>query len=450
MHRRALLSLAAILSLTGCTALLPGHGEISAEEFTRRAREIPGVTGVTVGGDDWAVAFEPSLAVDALAELSRRMFELVNEVRLPGSARVHLSAGAFTAPVLRRGGGRPSAAPEMRWVRWLDGAPAHGAVTIDESRATVPVDGDPLEWTQALVARHPKVMDGAVVRVVSKGSEVNLAAGSARDVADLQSLSKALSGSGATFVDAFLDGVPSVELGVADRAQAKDVVRRLTAAFPDTERLELKLTTADGPGWRGRLRNVAQLVDASSGLAAAVAATGANLRSVDRDAVIEVPGADVLDKVVALLASPAWTGDPNATVSIRLKDNPNDSVMPAKDWAVAGPILSAALRAGLPLTRITSGSGPKPTQFRFSFMQQQSGPDLTTAEGYRPIIDVLRAHPWEGETQVGLDYDDILLFRSTAKGRARDAYFARHGARTRKPHGWASDFLKAWDATATE
>ena len=51
--------------------------------------------------------------------------------------------------------------------------------------------------------------------------------------------------------------------------------------------------------------------------------------------------------------------------------------------------------------------------------------------------------------QIELAYDDHLIFWSTDRGTAQDAYFALHGAKSREPNGWALDFLRAWDASAT-
>ncbi|MDN5564831.1 MAG: L,D-transpeptidase, partial [Luteococcus sp.] len=151
--------------------------------------------------------------------------------------------------------------------------------------------------------------------------------------------------------------------------------------------------------------------------------------------VIELPDGDVLSKVVALLASPAWTPGPQSSVSIKVRKG-HQSNTTAEVWQEAGPLLADALRAGLTSTRVTGGRGGRHTRrFDVSFDQSNNLPDLTTPEGYGRIIEVLRRHRWQGEAQIELAYDDHLIFWSTDRGTAQDAYFALHGAKSREPNG---------------
>ena len=86
--------------------------------------------------------------------------------------------------------------------------------------------------------------------------------------------------------------------------------------------------------------------------------------------------------------------------------------------------------------------------FDIEFQAPSGGPNLKSEEGYRRIVEVLRAHQWEGRAEIQLAYDEYLLFWSTADGKAEDAYNALHGAKQREPYGWGKDFLELWDSTA--
>ena len=61
---------------------------------------------------------------------------------------------------------------------------------------------------------------------------------------------------------------------------------------------------------------------------------------------------------------------------------------------------------------------------------------------------MLRAHDYPGRLQIGLSEGDHLIFWSEATGEAEDPYFALHDAETREIHGWAQEFIDAWNATA--
>lgn len=240
-----------------------------------------------------------------------------------------------------------------------------------------------------------------------------------------------------------------MELRVRARLHALTTVGHLLARCPRPADVRAQLTTVAGDSWRGQLDELRAVIDSSRGLAGAVAATGANLASSGDYLVIEVPDGDVLDKGVALLASPAWTPGPESPVSISVRNGQNSNTT-AEVWQEVGPLLADALRVGLTSTRVTGGrGGTHNRRFDIAFDQSEKLPDLTTPEGYGRIIDVLRRHRWQGEAQIELSYDDHLLFWSTDTGKAQDAYFALHGAKSRKPTGWAVDFLRAWDASAT-
>lgn len=240
-----------------------------------------------------------------------------------------------------------------------------------------------------------------------------------------------------------------MELRVRARLHALTTVGHLLARFANPADVRAQLTTVAGDSWRGQLDELRAVIDSSRGLAGAVAATGANLASSGDYLVIEVPDGDVLDKGVALLASPAWTPGPQSSVSIKVRKG-HQSNTTAEVWQEAGPLLADALRAGLTSTRVTGGRGGRHTRrFDISFDQSNNLPDLTTPEGYGRIIEVLGRHRWQGEAQIELAYDDHLIFWSTDRGTAQDAYFALHGAKSREPNGWALDFLRAWDASAT-
>lgn len=423
---------------------------MTADEFSRRAQGIRGVTAVDTTGDEWSLGFSSSLAVDGLKAVSDGVFALVNSVELPGRPDITLVSGKVRAQVGRTDvSGRPPTAPELRWVRWIDGTRPVRSMLIEERLARVSVDVDPMAWLRPLVARRPGVEKYSGLRVSHGQVHASIGLGEPGAAAGFTAINRAVTDSGATLLSANLGSESGVELRVGDRRHALATVDHLLARCPRPADVRVRLETRTGDGWRGRLDAVRAVVDSSRGLAAAVARTGANLHSSGEYTVIELPDGDVLSKVAALLASPAWTPGPQSSVSIKVRKG-HQSNTTAEVWQEAGPLLADALRAGLASTRVTGGRGGRHTRrFDISFDQSNNLPDLTTPEGYGRIIEVLRRHHWQGEAQIELAYDDHLIFWSTDRGTAQDAYFGLHGAKSREPNGWALDFLRAWDASAT-
>lgn len=450
MNRRALLTGLAALAAAGCRRGTASRESVTPEEFSRRAKEIRGVTTVGTAGDGLTVGFNSALTADGLKALSDAVFTLVNSVELPGRPDITLVSGRISAQVGRTDvSGRPPMAPELRWVRWIDGTQPHRSLIIEERLARVSVDVDPMAWLRPLVARRPAVEKYSGLRVSHGQVDVSIGLGEPGAMAGFTALDRAVKDSAATLMSANLGSSSGVELRVRDRRHALTMVDHLLARCAHPADVRARLTTVSGDSWRGKLIEVRAVIDSSRGLARAVAATGANLASSGDYLVIEVPDGDVLEKVVALFASPAWTPGPESPVSISVRNGQNSNTT-AEVWREAGPVLADALRVGLTSTRVTGGrGGTRNRRFDISFDQSDKLPDLTTPEGYGRIIDVLRRHRWQGEAQIGLSYDDHLIFWSTDTGRAQDAYFALHGAKSRKPTGWAVGFLTAWDASAT-
>lgn len=455
VNRREFLVLMGALALAGCTGPGPrdrdrDREKVTADEFSRRAGEIAGVKGVDTSGEDWLVDFDTALSAEDLKAMSDRLFELVNAVVLPTGTWVRFRSGKFRATLLQIGNGRPSFAPEMRWVRWLDGTEPFEEAAIDELLAKVTVSSDPLSWLRSFMTAVPAVDEYSRLRVEHDQTAFNLVPGRAGVVEDFEAIDRATTDAGAEWSEASLDHNSSVTVRVDDRDHAVATVDRLLTECPDPTRIEVTLAAANGDRWRGALDQIRSTVAAEGGLAAAVAATGANLSSSCHGHTIDVADADVLEKVIALLASPQWTPSPDRSVTINVKGNPNSNSGSPEVWAEAGPLLVDAIRSGFLLTRVTNGTGGQRKRcFDISFMQHSSLPDLTTPEGYQRIIDLMRRHTWQGEAQIELSYGDNLIFWSTDTGKAKDAYFASSSARSRRPQGWAKDFLKAWDATAS-
>lgn len=456
LPRRSVIAVACAALLAGCW---PARSEstISQDEFLRRLGEVTGVTGVTSQGSPWVVEVDPRLSGDELQSLSQQAFDLFNQASLDPLPTVELRAGTATAQLERRhtGGGPQPVAPELRWIAWLRGDRAVRALRVDRfaGHVTLAPGTDLLAWAVAL-ADSGRVTEEApyLWAGTSKDAALSLPIGKPDAQRKLHALSDVLRSTGATLVKARLDITADISVTVDDHAAAKAFVAACTTAFGDPNLVDLTLATPNGTRWSGELTRIGEVLDTSQGVPALLAECDAVLTSTsDRGSYsISVPDPRSAAKVVELVTSSRWTPGPDSRVSIRLVGTANGSSGSPAVWAQAGPVWLDALERGLTQTIVHGpGGGSHERTFDITFMADSKGPDLTTPEGYRAIIEVLRGHDWTGEAQVTLGYDDHLIFWTSATGKAQDAYFALHGAKSRKPTGWAVDFLTAFDATAT-
>ncbi|MFZ2260616.1 MAG: hypothetical protein WAV52_07750 [Luteococcus japonicus] len=154
------------MAVAGCRPGKASRESITAEEFTRRAKEIRGVTTVSTAGDEWTLGFSSSLTANGLKAVSDGVFRLVNSVDLAGRPAITLRSGTVSADVGRTDvSGRPPQAPELRWVRRIDGTSPHRGLVIEEHLARVSVDIDPMAWLRPVVARRTAVEKYSGLRV---------------------------------------------------------------------------------------------------------------------------------------------------------------------------------------------------------------------------------------------------------------------------------------------
>lgn len=161
--------------MAGCRPGKASRESITAEEFTRRAKEIRGVTTVRTAGDEWTLGFSSSLTANGLKAVSDGVFALVNSVKLPGRPAITLRSGTVSADVGRTDvSGRPPQAPELRWVRRIDGTSPHRGLVIEEHLAQVSRDVDPMARLRPVVARRPPVEKYSGLRVSRAGPRLDL------------------------------------------------------------------------------------------------------------------------------------------------------------------------------------------------------------------------------------------------------------------------------------
>lgn len=444
-----LLVLPLILLLTGCDSPLGPQ-----EPLTEQLAAIDGVVDVS-DGEPIVVEVDTSLEADALIDLGEEIFDVTNKAgKREDEPAVQIVAGRFSSDIeyLHNGGGPQPGPPDLSWVRVLDGKPSIDSAVIVNPHVKVQLEEGADSFAWALQHAEPGIVapEHGFLSVFAEGAEQSawFRPGNDAEVAMLRAAVEAAETSGAELTTMRWD---ELIFAVSDADQARSLLADLEGGANTAPDIVIE---SPGQRWSGKLPELMeQLSGDLAGTAELVAETGSALVSTDAarsSYTVEAPGLVELEALIELLGSSRWAPGPDSMVSVTLAGGnaTHPSRFEAQDWPRFGPILVSAHRAGLTATVVwEKGGGRRDRAFDVTF-RNSPGVDLTTPDGYQRIIDVLRAHSWEGDAQIEISEGDHLYFWSSATGKADGAYFALHGAPSREPTGWAADFLAAWDATA--
>ncbi|WP_297739089.1 hypothetical protein [uncultured Tessaracoccus sp.] len=409
------------------------------------------VTQFRHDAEPWTIEIDPQC--DDLLALGETLFSVVNDAGREGEPEAMIVHGPWRVPVEYEhdGGGPPPGPADLRWIRWLADVPvAQGSITHAIARVKLSDDARAVDVMHDLIAKNVVDDERASLQLEGGGSTINLAPGNAAQAEQFAAYERVLAQASSN-VGEFTALPPRMKVSVRDSTHAMSVVDAIGKESAALTSHQVSLVFPDGRRVQGKVSELREGLSGESEVAKQVATTGARLTFTDfRDHYsLDVPDVDSFAKFVALVSSDQWKGRPELSVEVipRYADNP--FTLKLELWRVVGPIIVDAHKAGMTETRANEGrSGTAKRTFDIEFKTPLNGPDLTSSEGYRRIVEILRAHQWEGRAQIELAYDEHLLFWSTAEGRAEGAHNSRPGAKQREPYGWGKDFLALWDSTA--
>lgn len=401
--------------------------------------------------EPWTIKIDSQC--DDLEGLGKTLFSLVNEAGRDSEPEAMIVSRPWQVPVeYEHDGQGPQPGPaDLRWIRWLEDAPvALGSITNFTARVTLSDEAFAVAVMHDLIARD--VVDGErpALRIEGESSTIELAPGNPDQAEQFAAYERVLAHASSKTGE-FTVLQRRMTVAVRDSTQAMSVVEAIGKESAALKGYDVRLVFPDGRQVRGKESELREGLPHEPEVAEQVATTGARLRSTDfrGSYALDVPDIESFTKVVALVSSEQWKGLPDFDVRVTPGYAGKGFGMRPELWRVVGPIVVDAHKAGMTETRAYGPKGGTAKRtFDIEFQAPDDGPDLKSEEGYRRIVEVLRAHQWEGRAQIQLAYDEYLLFWSTADGRAEDAYNTLSGAKQREPYGWGRDFLELWDSTA--
>lgn len=436
-----------VLMLTACDALRGPQ-----EPLVDQLRAIEGVVSVAES-DPIVVEVDTTLEPGQLTELGREIFDVTNDAGpREGKPEVQIVAGNAVSDLeyLHGFGGPEPGAPNLAWVRYLEGEPVVESAIIHNGAGVQLEDGtDPYAWALSYAEQDLDWPEHGSVSAGSEGdgAQLTFTPGSSQDV-ELLRVAVDAAASADAHLTQFRYG--KLNYDVPDVEHARELITALDAhtdADPDVS------MSSPRESWYGKL---SALVDQLSGdlgaLGDLVAGTVATLVSTAADRgtyTVRVPGLEELEEFIELVGSTQWTPGPDSMVRVEVEGSeaPHPSRLRAANWPLYGPILVDAHRAGLVRTSIREPGGGRREQTFDIYFHNSPGVDLTTADGYGRAVEVLRAHSWEGDAQISISEAPSPVFWSSDTGRADGAYQSRSDA-DRELSGWTADWVAAWDATA--
>lgn len=390
---------------------------------------------------------------DDLEGLGKTLFSLLNDAGRDSEPEAMIVSRPWKVPMEYEHdhhGSQPGP-PDLRWIRWLEDAPvALGSIGNSRALVTLSDEAFAVAVMHDLIERD--VVDGErpTLRIEGESSTIELAPGNPDQAEQFAAYERVLAHTSSKTGE-FTVSQRRMTVTVRDSTQAMSVVEAIGKESAALKGFEVRLVFPDGRQVQGKESELREGLPQEPAVAEQVATTGARLRSTDfrGSYALDVPDIESFAKVVALVSSEQWKGRPDFDVRVTPGYAGKGFGMRPELWRVVGPIVVDAHKAGMTETRAYGPKGGTAKRtFDIEFQAPSDGPDLKSEEGYRRIVDVLRAHQWEGRAQIQLAYDEYLLFWTTADGKAEDAYNALSGAKQREPYGWGKDFLELWDSTA--
>ncbi|WP_297746086.1 hypothetical protein [uncultured Tessaracoccus sp.] len=401
--------------------------------------------------EPWTIEIDPQC--DDLKALGETLFSLVNDAGRDGKPEVMIVHGPWKVPVEYEHDhhGRQPGPADLRWIRWLADKPVvQGSITNLRAQVKLSDEALPVAVMRDLIAADVVDSDRAALSIKGDSSTIELAPGNPDQAEQFAAYERVLAHASSKTGE-FTVLQRRMTVAVRDSTQAMSVVEAIGKESAALKGYDVRLVFPDGRQVRGKESELREGLPHEPEVAEQVATTGARLRSTDfrGSYALDVPDIESFTKVVALVSSEQWKGLPDFDVRVTPGYAGKGFGMRPELWRVVGPIVVDAHKAGMTETRAYEPKGGTAKRtFDIEFQAPSDGPDLKSEEGYRRIVEVLRAHQWEGRAQIQLAYDEYLLFWSTADGRAEDAYNTLSGAKQREPYGWGKDFLALWDSTA--
>lgn len=439
-----------LLLLAGC---LRGESSLDPAEALKRIGQTECVERFEHDAEPWTIEIDPQC--DDLKALGETLFSLVNDAGRDGKPEVMIVHGPWKVPVEYEHDhhGRQPGPADLRWIRWLADKPVvQGSITNLRAQVKLSDEALPVAVMRDLIAADVVDSDRAALSIKGDSSTIELSPGNPAHVEQFAAYERVLAHASSKTGE-FTASPSRVTVTVRDSMQAMSVVEAIGKESAALKKHEVRLMLPDGRWVQGKESELREGLPNEPAVAEQVATTGARLRSTyfPDSYSLDVPDIESFAKFVALVSSEQWKGRPdfNVRVAPGYAKTKKEFGMRPELWRVVGPVVVDAHKAGMTETRAYEPRGGTAKRtFDIEFQAPDDGPDLKSEEGYRRIVEVLRAHQWEGRAQIQLAYDEYLLFWSTADGKAEDAYNALHGAKQREPYGWGKDFLALWDSTA--